>query len=126
MSSDPQIPEAWKNILNESQYEKFIFSGKKFEDKIDIKFLDSRKLDTSPYQKKFDLIFIDGGHTYSIIKNDTEKAFEMIKQGGIVLWHDYVPFKKSCKDVVKLIEEISKEKKIFHVEETSLCFYKAN
>ena len=45
--------------------------------------------------------------TIIVIKNDTEKAFEMIKQGGIVLWHDYVPFKKSCKDVVKLIEEIS-------------------
>ena len=25
-----------------------------------------------------DLIFIDGGHNYSCIKNDTEKAFKMI------------------------------------------------
>ncbi len=115
-----------RNIINESRYEKFIFSGKKYENKIEVKFLDSRKLDTSPYRNKFDLIFIDGGHTYSLIKNDTEKAFEMVKKGGIVLWHDYVPSKKSCKDVVKLIEEFSKKQKVFHLEKTSLCFSIAN
>tara|TARA_X000000950_G_scaffold45759_1_gene52074 strand:- start:906 stop:1691 length:786 start_codon:yes stop_codon:yes gene_type:complete len=115
-----------RNIVNESQYQKFIFTGKKYENKIEVKFLDSRKLDTLPYRNKFDLIFIDGGHTYSLVKNDTEKAFEMIKKGGIVLWHDYVPLKKSCKDVVKLIDEFSEKKKVFHLKNTSLCFSIAN
>ena len=102
---------SFRNIINESQYEKFLFSGKVFEKKIDVKFLDSRNLDTLSYKNKFDLIFIDGGHTYSIVKNDSLKAFEMIKRGGIILWHDYVPSKKSCKDVVKLIDELSIKKK---------------
>ena len=115
-----------KNIINESQYQKFIFTGKKYEDKIEVKFLDSRKLDTLPYRNKFDLIFIDGGHTYSLVKNDSEKAFEMIKKGGIILWHDYVPLKNSCKDVVKLVNEFSEKKKVFHLENTSLCFCIAN
>ena len=112
-----------RNIINESNYNKFIFSGKEYEKKISVMFMDSRKLNTDEYLNKFDLIFIDGGHTYSIIENDSIKAFKMIKMGGIILWHDYVPGKTSDKDVVKYLNKISKDKKIFHIENTSLCYF---
>ena len=112
-----------RNIINESNYNKFIFSGKEYEKKISVMFMDSRKLNTDEYLNKFDLIFIDGGHTYSIIENDSIKAFKMIKTGGIILWHDYVPGKTSVKDVVKYLNKISKDKKIFHIENTSLCYF---
>ena len=69
---------------------------------------------------KFDLIFIDGGHTYSIVENDSNKAFKMVKPRGIILWHDYVPGKTSDKDVVKYLNNISKDKKIFHIDSTLL------
>ena len=55
-----------------------------------------------------DLIFIDGGHTYSVVKNDSEKSFDMLSSSGIILWHDYVPGKRSARDVVKYLNEISK------------------
>ena len=112
-----------RNIINESNYNKFIFSGKEYEKKISVMFMDSRKLNVDEYLNKFDLIFIDGGHTYSIIENDSIKAFKMIKAGGIILWHDYVPGKTSDKDVVKYLNKISKDKKIFHIENTSLCYF---
>ena len=112
-----------RNIINESNYNKFIFSGKEYEKKISVMFMDSRKLNADEYLNKFDLIFIDGGHTYSIIENDSIKAFKMIKTGGIILWHDYVPGKTSAKDVVKYLNKISKDKKIFHIENTSLCYF---
>ena len=112
-----------RNIINESNYNKFIFSGKEYENKISVMFMDSRKLNVDEYLNKFDLIFIDGGHTYSIIENDSIKAFKMIKAGGIILWHDYVPGKTSDKDVVKYLNKISKDKKIFHIENTSLCYF---
>ena len=48
----------------------------------------------------------------------------MIKNNGIILWHDYVPGKESAKNIVKYINEISKIKKISHINNTSLCFYK--
>ena len=112
-----------RNIINESNYNKFIFSGKEYEKKISVMFMDSRKLNADEYLNKFDLIFIDGGHTYSIIENDSIKAFTMIKTGGIILWHDYVPGKTSVKDVVKYLNKISKDKKIFHIENTSLCYF---
>ena len=47
-----------------------------------------------------------------------------LKPKGIILWHDYVPEKQSAMDVVKYINEISKEKKILKIKNTSLCFFK--
>ncbi|MGA2498957.1 MAG: class I SAM-dependent methyltransferase [Tepidisphaeraceae bacterium] len=35
-----------------------------------------------------DLCFIDAGHSYECVKNDTEKALQVMTPGGIVVWHD--------------------------------------
>ena len=86
----------------------------------------SKKLIVDPYINQFDLIFIDGAHTYSYLKNDSEKAFQMIKKGGYILWHDFNIGKKSCKDVVKYLEESINTKTIYHIKNTSLCFYQKN
>jgi len=112
-----------RNIVNESIYEKFLFSGTDVEKKIDVIFENSLEFEHFAYKSKIDLIFIDGGHTYSVVKNDTEKSFEMIKPNGIILWHDYVPGKKSSKDIVKYLNKISKERKIYHIKNTSMCFF---
>ena len=77
-----------------------------------------------PENDKFDLIFIDGGHTYSVVKNDTEKSFKMLNKNGIILWHDYVPGKQSAKNVVNYLNEISKEKNILNIRNTSLCVFR--
>mgnify|MGYP006084358643 CR=1 FL=1 len=115
-----------RNIVNESNYEKFLFSGKKAEKKIEVIFIDSRELNTEKYLKNFDLIFIDGGHTYSLVKSDSKKAFEMLSNKGIIIWHDYAVGKESCKDVCRFINELEKEKKIFHIKNTSMCYFKNN
>jgi predicted O-methyltransferase YrrM len=58
-----------------------------------VKFLkaDSAQFDTSPYRQTMDLVFVDGYHSYEYVKNDTEKAFEMLRPGGIIAWHDCEP-----------------------------------
>lgn len=51
---------------------------------------DSRTFDYKSLGKKFDLIFVDGDHNYELVKNDTQKAFELIKdENSIIVWHDY-------------------------------------
>ena len=117
---------SYRNIVNESIYDKFLFSGTSVEKKIKLIFQNSLNFDYSSFKNKMDLIFIDGGHTYSVVKNDSEKSFKMLNSNGIILWHDYVPGKKSAMDVVKYINEISKTKKIYNIKNTSLCFYKKN
>ena len=48
----------------------------------------------------------------------------MVNKNGIILWHDYVPGKRSAKNVVNYLNEISKEKKILNIKNTSLCVFK--
>jgi predicted O-methyltransferase YrrM len=117
---------SFRNIRNESIYNKFLFSNSDVEQKIDIIFQNSLEFNEKRFEKKMDLIFIDGGHTYSVVKNDTEKAFKMLNSDGIILWHDYVPGKRSSRDVVKYIDEISKNVTIQNIKNTSICYYKNN
>lgn len=111
------------NALNESIYDDFIFKSMNICNKINLIFGDSKKFNEKELSDQIDLIFIDGGHNYSCVKNDTEKAFSMLRKGGYIFWHDYVIGKTSSKDVVKYLNEISIDKKIFHIKDTSLCCY---
>ena len=115
---------SFRNIKNESIYNKFLFTGNEVDKKIKVIFQNSLEFDHTNYKKKIDLIFIDGGHTYSVVKNDSEKSFDMISNDGIILWHDYVPGKRSAKDVVKYLNEISKTKKLYNIMGTSLVYFK--
>tara|TARA_B100000579_G_C22768704_1_gene822865 strand:+ start:118 stop:903 length:786 start_codon:yes stop_codon:yes gene_type:complete len=115
---------AFLNSKNESSYKEFMFSGTSCEGKIDMSFEDSMHLDIKNLKNKYDLIFIDGGHTYSVIKNDTEKALEMVKNNGYIFWHDYTANKSSTKDVFKFLNNLSKKINIYHIKDTNMCFYK--
>ena len=114
---------AHRNITSESIYEEFMFSNTEVENKVDVRFINSLEFDEKEFLGKCDLIFIDGGHTYSIVKNDTEKAFKMLSPNGLIFWHDYVPGKKSSADVFKYVNELSKNKKIYSIKGTSLAYY---
>lgn len=56
-------------------------------------------------QKKWDIVFIDGNHSYDYVKNDYIHAIELTK---IITFHDINDV--FCKDVVKLWNEIKLEK----------------
>tara|TARA_A100001015_G_scaffold318096_1_gene436917 strand:- start:1884 stop:2672 length:789 start_codon:yes stop_codon:yes gene_type:complete len=115
---------AYRNIYSESKYDKFMFTDTEVAKKINVRFINSLKLDETEFINKCDLIFIDGGHTYSIVKNDSEKAFKMVCKKGFIFWHDYVIGKRSAKDVVKYLHEISKHKKLNSIKGTSLVYFK--
>ena len=42
-------------------------------------------------KKKFDLIFIDGLHTYNQVKKDILNSLKCLKNGGVILVHDCMP-----------------------------------
>jgi FkbM family methyltransferase len=53
---------------------------------------DSLDLDFSQWGPGFfDTIFIDGGHTASVVASDTEKTLPLLRSGGLMLWHDFCP-----------------------------------
>lgn len=53
-------------------------------------FGDTTTFDQSAHLGKADLIFIDAGHEYELVRSDTEKALDMLAPNGVILWHDYV------------------------------------
>ncbi len=51
---------------------------------------DSMKYDFSLLDKNFDLIFIDGNHSYEAIVSDTRGVLPLLRDSGSALvWHDY-------------------------------------
>lgn len=50
---------------------------------------DSATFDFASYEHRIDLCFVDGSHAYEYVLNDSARALEMIRPGGVIFWHDY-------------------------------------
>lgn len=50
----------------------------------------SRSMDFSKLNQKFDLVFIDGDHSFEGVKSDSEKVFGLLRdKDSVIVWHDY-------------------------------------
>jgi hypothetical protein len=50
----------------------------------------SLTFDFSSLGKKFDLIFVDGDHSFEGVMSDTQNAFKLLKnENSIIVWHDF-------------------------------------
>lgn len=76
-----------KMIFASRQVRRFL--GTAVEGKIHQLYGDSAKFDYAPYKGKCDIVFVDGSHALAYVANDTEAAFQLVRPGGLVMWHDY-------------------------------------
>lgn len=81
---------------------------------------DSRDFDPAPYAEAMDYVFVDGDHTYELVRNDSEKALSMLAPGGMIVWHDYAA---KSPGVVRYIREFSQERPVFRLRNTCLIVY---
>jgi len=116
---------ATRLALGGSTFTRFLYTGTDAEKKITQLFGDSKEFDESAYVNKCDLIFVDGSHAYSYVKSDTEKALRMLKEGGLLLWHDYREPAASGKDVYRYLNELAKTLPLVRLGRTSLVAYRA-
>ncbi|GGB45621.1 hypothetical protein GCM10011316_17110 [Roseibium aquae] len=84
----------------------------------------SMSLDVSHRKGRYDLIFIDGGHTSEIIENDTKLALAMLAKGGCIVWHDYGS--KVHTEVTKYLDKLSYDRCLFSIGSTSIVFHSDN
>lgn len=77
---------------------------------------DSRQFDLTQFKRSVDFVFIDADHSYDGVMHDTDKAFDMIRPGGLIVWHDYL----MVGDVTKAIVDICKGKALKSLKGTSL------
>ena len=55
-------------------------------------YCDSTQWDVAALPKGFfDSVLIDGGHTPEVVASDTQKAFQLARPGGLIMWHDFCP-----------------------------------
>ncbi|MGL6038071.1 class I SAM-dependent methyltransferase [Soonwooa sp.] len=99
-----------------------------------IKHLESntKTFDFKSLDQKFDLIFIDGDHSYDMVKHDTEKVFEnLMHENTVVVWHDYAynPEKVRYEVFKAILDALPAEchQHLYHVENTMCAvFVKGN
>lgn len=97
------------------------FIGTEVEKKITILNGNSLFADFSAYQSSIDLIFIDGGHDLATIAADTKNAFQMVRPGGCIAWHDFG--NPTYPDVALYLNDLSLRHELVFVEDTQVCFY---
>jgi predicted O-methyltransferase YrrM len=66
--------------------------------------------------------FIDAGHSYECVKNDTEKALSVMSQGGLLLWHD-ASWRHNDYRVNDYLKEIRRAGRDVLLLETNACDY---
>jgi hypothetical protein len=75
--------------------------SEKYKDNMNVKLI---KYDSSSYLKSlpdnyYDIIYIDGDHSYNGVKNDLSESFYKIKNGGYIMGHDYEMNMNKAKNV---------------------------
>jgi predicted O-methyltransferase YrrM len=81
-------------------------------------FGDSLQFDPTPFRNSIDLCFIDAGHFYEHVRCDTENALQMMRPGGVIVWHDY---SRWWPGVQRCLDDLSRRLPVCRVAGTALA-----
>ena len=116
-------PRDIEYAVRESNYSSFLYSGTDVEHKIEQLFGDSKALDVARWAGRCDVVFVDGSHAYSYVMSDSVKALELVRPGGLVLWHDYAGPHHSP-GVYRAVNELATRLPLVRIAGTSLAAYR--
>jgi predicted O-methyltransferase YrrM len=91
----------------------------------------SRTYDFNQLNKTFDLIFVDGDHSYEGVLSDSQKIFPLRKnERSIIVWHDYGfdPENVRYSTLKAILDGIpkNKHKNLYHISNTMCAVYIEN
>jgi hypothetical protein len=69
----------------------------------------------------YDLVHVDGNHTWRGVAADTKLAVQFVTDCGVIVWDDYWDF---CPEVISYVNVLNRRigDRIVWVEETRMCF----
>ena len=84
----PIEPDEEKNILDWTTRRRKITTIKSHPQIKQI-YGDSADYDFTDYIDRIDFMFVDGSHSYEYTMHDSRLAYNLVRRGGYILWHDY-------------------------------------
>jgi predicted O-methyltransferase YrrM len=109
--------------LQESQFTKFYYTGTPVAAKVRQHFGDSKTFDEREWAGECDLVFVDGSHARSYVESDSRKALNLVRPGGLILWHDYRG-PRAVPGVYEALNVLSQTLPLRHVRGTSFVVYR--
>ena len=107
--------------LSKENFARRAYKGNGMGSKVIELFGDSMKFDFSPYYGRIDMVFIDGNHSYRYVQSDTQNAFKMLSENGVIIWHDFDYI--IHRDVFKCLNGLSRKYKIYSIPQTRFAIY---
>lgn len=88
----------------------------------------TKTFDFAGLNKNYDLIFIDGDHSYEMVKHDTQQVFKhLVHDSSVVVWHDYAynPEKIRYEVFKAILDGTPKEfhKNLYHPQNTMCAVF---
>jgi hypothetical protein len=85
----------------------------------------SLEFDYTPYEHSIDLVLVDANHSYECVSSDTEKAFSLLRPGGVIVWDDYRWLEEhfECSGVTRFLNEFQAKRPLFSIAGTRFAIY---
>lgn len=121
----PRQTEVFTLDLDESEIVGSCYRGTPWAGNVRQIFGDSRTFDYGPFEGNIDLVLVDANHEYDFVKSDSEKAFRMVRRGGVIIWDDYLWLEchSECAGVTVCLNELQQRYPVFQIAGTRLAVY---
>jgi lipopolysaccharide biosynthesis glycosyltransferase len=89
------------NVIYYDVGKSYLELSEKYKDVLNIRLHKSNSITFLQNQEdnKYDIIYIDGDHSYNGVKNDLTNAYNKIQNGGYIMGHDYEMNMKKAKNI---------------------------
>lgn len=101
------------------------FRDTSYSSKIRQLYGNSLTFDYTPYERGIDLVLVDANHSYECVSVDTEKAFALLRPGGVIVWDDYrwLEVHSECAGVTLFLNELQATRPLFSIAGTRFATY---
>ena len=87
--TDPVFPLRGTDVANNMSFERRLYEGTPYANRIVQHLGDSASFDYEGLGGPYDLVYVDGAHSWAYVENDTRAALSIVKSEGAVVWDDY-------------------------------------